>query len=338
MDADKNITATFSEIPIPQFTLTVSVVGQGSVEVNGTAYSAPITVDESTVLSLEAMATAGWQFDGWSGDLVSSNATESITMDADKNITATFSEIPIPQFTLTVSVVGQGSVEVNGTAYTAPITVDEGTVLSLEALATAGWQFDGWSGDLVSSNATESITMDADKNITATFSEIPIPQFTLTVSVVGQGSVEVNGTAYTAPITVDEGTVLNLEALAEDTWSFEYWTINGVEETSNPIDITMDQNIDVISYFEDLTIGINENPLSKIQIFPNPFRNQIVINNMESIERAVISSVIGVIVKDIITNSEASIYIPTDDLAKGLYLITLYDISGQILVKKLIKN
>jgi uncharacterized repeat protein (TIGR02543 family) len=253
MDADKNITATFSEIPIPQFTLTVSVVGQGSVEVNGTAYSAPITVDESTVLSLEAMAAAGWQFDGWSGDLVSSNATESITMDADKNITATFSEIPIPQFTLTVSVVGQGSVEVNGTAYAAPITVDEGTVLSLEALAAAGWQFDGWSGDLVSSNVTESITMDADKNITATFSEIPVDQFTLTVSVVGQGSVEVNGIIYTAPITVDEGTVLSLEALASAGWQFDGWSGDLVSSNANE-SITMDADKNITANFSEIPI------------------------------------------------------------------------------------
>ncbi|HER23709.1 MAG TPA: leucine-rich repeat domain-containing protein [Candidatus Atribacteria bacterium] len=79
-------------------------------------------------------------------------------------------EEPTTQYTLTVNIVGNGSVEVNDVLYTVPVTVDEGTVLGLEAIADSGWQFDGWTGDLVSSNATESITMNGNKAITANFS------------------------------------------------------------------------------------------------------------------------------------------------------------------------
>jgi uncharacterized repeat protein (TIGR02543 family) len=79
-------------------------------------------------------------------------------------------EEPTTQYTLTVNIVGNGSVEVNDVLYTVPVTVDEGTVLGLEAIADSGWQFDGWTGDLVSSNATESITMNGNKAVTANFS------------------------------------------------------------------------------------------------------------------------------------------------------------------------
>jgi hypothetical protein len=156
--------------------------------------------------------------------------------------------------------------------------------------------------------------------------------------VVGQGSVEVNGTAYTVPLTVDEGTLLNLEAFAENNWSFEFWAINGEEEILNPLEILMDQNLEVTAQFKDLTIGINENQLSKIQVFPNPFRNQLTIRNIENIERVVISNVVGISVKDIRLNNEAIHTISTDDLAKGVYLITLFHSSGQRLVRKLIKD
>ena len=81
-------------------------------------------------------------------------------------------EEPTTQYTLTVNIVDNGSVEVDDVLYTVPVTVDEGTVLDLEAIADSGWQFDGWTGDLVSGNATESITMNANKTVTATFEEL----------------------------------------------------------------------------------------------------------------------------------------------------------------------
>jgi uncharacterized repeat protein (TIGR02543 family) len=220
MTADITATAYFVETSATQFTLTISVQGEGSTipPVGDNIYN------EGAEVNLSAIPATGWQFDGWSGDLVSTEATESITMDADKAITATFIEIPVPQYTLTISIVGNGTVDVEGDAYTVPITVDEGTMLDLEAIADAGWQFDGWSGDLISTDAIESITLNADKAITATFTLIPIPQYTLTISIVGNGSVEVEGDIYTVPITVDEGTVLDLEAIADAGWQFEGWT------------------------------------------------------------------------------------------------------------------
>ena len=149
-------------------TLTVTIVGDGSVTVDGTSYTDPVTVDEGTSLALVATPASGWQFDGWSGDASAS----PVIMDADKSVTATFSEISTPQYTLTVTVVGDGgSVEVDGNIYTVPVTVDEDTVLELEALADEGWQFDGWTVDASGTNSTTSVTMDADKEVTATFKE-----------------------------------------------------------------------------------------------------------------------------------------------------------------------
>jgi len=252
MNADKAVTATFSEITIPQFTLTITIIGNGSVEVDGEPYTVPVVVDEGTMLDLEAIAATGWQFDGWSGDLVSTDASESITMDADKTITATFSEVTTPQFTLTITIVGNGSVEVDGDTYTMPITVDEGTVLDLEAIATEGWQFDGWTGDLVSNNANESITMNADKAVNATFSEITIPQFTLTITIVGSGTVEVDGDVYTAPIIVDEGTVLDLEAIANEGWQFESWTGEVAEALEATTTITMNADKAITATFSEI--------------------------------------------------------------------------------------
>ena len=180
MDSAKIVTANFRLIP-PQFSLTVSTVGQGSVSPAGGSF------DEGTAVSLTATPAAGWQFDGWSGDLTGSVNPSSLTMDANKSVTATFSEVVVPQFTLTVSTVGQGSVSPVGGSF------DEGTVVSLTATPAAGWQFDGWSGDLTGSVNPSSLAMDANKSVTATFSEVVLgTEDILTANNFGGDKIEVN--------------------------------------------------------------------------------------------------------------------------------------------------
>lgn len=67
---------------------------------------------------------------------------------------------------LTTDVVGSGTVlrSPNAAAYPA------GTVVSLTAQPTAGWRFDGWSRDVVSTAPTVEVAMDAARSILATFS------------------------------------------------------------------------------------------------------------------------------------------------------------------------
>ena len=147
-----------------QFTLTTNVVGNGSITLDppGGTYC------EGTVVTLTAAADAGWQFDGWSGDLSGTQNPTTITMGSNKSVTATFSQIPVQQYTLTVNTVGQGSVTLNppGGVY------NEGTVVTLTAVPDSGWQFDNWSGDLSGSTNPANITMNANKTVTANFSEV----------------------------------------------------------------------------------------------------------------------------------------------------------------------
>ncbi|MDY8137363.1 InlB B-repeat-containing protein [Aquimarina sp. 2201CG5-10] len=67
-------------------------------------------------------------------------------------------------YTLTTNTVGQGTVSGGGT-YT------EGSTVAVTATPASGWEFDGWSGSLSGSNNPTNITMNTNKNVTATFSE-----------------------------------------------------------------------------------------------------------------------------------------------------------------------
>ena len=69
------------------------------------------------------------------------------------------------QYTLTVNAVGSGSVALNpaGGVY------DAGTVVTLTATPGAGYQFNGWSGEVSGAANPATIAMDGNKNVTATF-------------------------------------------------------------------------------------------------------------------------------------------------------------------------
>jgi len=171
IDADKTVTANFSEIP-PEtviVTLTMAVNGSGSTTpAVGTHQYA-----ENEVINITATAASGWQFDGWTDNVANSgSASTAVTMDVDKTVTANFSEIPPEIVTVTLTMT------VNGSGSTTPVVgtheYHEGDVVDIIATAASGWEFDGWTGDVADpDSATTTVTMDADKTITANFSESP---------------------------------------------------------------------------------------------------------------------------------------------------------------------
>ena len=77
-------------------------------------------------------------------------------------ITATDAQI---QYTLTVNIVGEGSV----TLEPAGDTYDAGTEVQLTPVPNAGWAFHGWSDDLSGYCNPATLVMNADKTTTATF-------------------------------------------------------------------------------------------------------------------------------------------------------------------------
>jgi hypothetical protein len=153
------------DTPPAMFDLTVTVQGTGSVALNPSGG----TYQEGTVVTLTASAGSGYEFGGWSQDLSGSSNPNTISMDADQDVTATFTLIPPGQYTLDVTVSGSGSVDLDpaGGVY------DEGTTVTVTPNAAPGFEFVGWSGDLSGSTVPETLDMDADRDVTAIFAELP---------------------------------------------------------------------------------------------------------------------------------------------------------------------
>lgn len=155
-----NMTITAIFAYVAQYRLTVSVEGCcGSASPSGGLY------DSGQEITLIARAWSGYELKGWSGDATGTSKYLTITMDSDKNIVATFGAIVPVQYTLTISVVGAGSVSPSGGTYNA------GQEETLIARPNPGNEFVGWSGDASGSNARLPVVMDSDKTITATFRE-----------------------------------------------------------------------------------------------------------------------------------------------------------------------
>ncbi len=161
MDGNKGVTATFSEIPLQEYSLSATTSGSGSVTFNpaGGVYPA------DTQVQVTAAPASGWQFDGWSGNLSGSANPATVAMNANKNVTANFSEATVEEFTLSAMVTGSGSVTLNpaGGTYLA------GTQVQLTADAASGWQLDSWGGDLSGNSVTQTLTMNSNKSVTASF-------------------------------------------------------------------------------------------------------------------------------------------------------------------------
>ena len=120
-------------------------------------------------------------------------------------------------WTLTISnsYTARGSVKVDGETYTAPIEdITDGETKTLQAYPAAGYDFDSWSGDLVSEDNPDTISMDDDKTVavnwdskTPTITSIS-PAFarryqTLIVTITGRDFQSGAGVSFGGGVTVN---------------------------------------------------------------------------------------------------------------------------------------
>src|SRR5512139_284613 len=171
-------------------------------------------------------------------------------MDGNKVVTPTFTENPPVTYSLTVNVVGSGSVA----RVPDQVSYVSGSVVSLTATPVAGWSFSGWSGDLIGSVNPASVTMDGNKVVTATFTENPPVTYSLTVSVVGSGSV----VRVPDQVSYVSGSVVSLTATPVAGWTFSGWS-GDLTGSVNPATLVIDANPSVTATFtqDAYTLTVN---------------------------------------------------------------------------------
>ena len=92
MSSNQAVSAAFTSIPSDHESLSVHLDGSGSV--TGSEINCPTACNQeyaySTVVSLAASPSSGYQFAGWYGSCTSTSTTCSVTMDKTQSVTARF--------------------------------------------------------------------------------------------------------------------------------------------------------------------------------------------------------------------------------------------------------
>jgi hypothetical protein len=119
-----------------------------------------------------------WNGSAWS-NLTTGTLTATSTQVTGLSAATAGTEFAVgnlPAFTLTVNVVG------GGTVTKTPDLPDysSGASVQLEALPGAGWAFSAWSGDLTGSTNPANLLMNANKTVTSTFLDVAPPSVAVT--------------------------------------------------------------------------------------------------------------------------------------------------------------
>jgi hypothetical protein len=145
-------------------TLTYTAGANGTI--SGTTPQAILSYGANGTL-VTAVADVGYHFVKWSDNNSTTAARTDTDVQGDITTTASFA---INTYTLTVNKTGNGTVVSDPTPVAGKY--DHGTVVTLTVTPDAGWHFESWTGATPVSGepAKATVTMDADKAVTATFS------------------------------------------------------------------------------------------------------------------------------------------------------------------------
>jgi len=116
-------------------------------------------------VTIRALGDSGYGLQNWTGHFTGTQ--NPIVFDVTKNVTVGATFVTAPPPTLTVDLVGQGTVDIQPkkSQYL------YGEIVTLTPRPAAGYLFAGWSGGYSGSDNPATIVMDGSKTITASFIE-----------------------------------------------------------------------------------------------------------------------------------------------------------------------
>ncbi|MDP1858928.1 MAG: InlB B-repeat-containing protein [Gemmatimonadaceae bacterium] len=231
MTANRTLVANFTSIT-HQIT-TSSSPGNGGSTSGGGTYNAGANV------TVTANPASGWQFVNWTenGSQVSANASYSFSASANRTLVANFTS---PTCTLTLQQTTGGTLGVTSGSLTGTC----GRQVSVQAAATSGYSFTGWSDGTPATTNPYTITLSTDKTLSGTFVVIPAT-CTLTLSASSGGvAAYLNGTTATGAC----GRSVTLQASANSGFIFAGWS-DGTQANVNPNTLVLTRDLSLQALF-----------------------------------------------------------------------------------------
>ena len=221
--SDTTLVAYFEQIPTYMVSLTVNPTSAGLV------YGAR-SYQENTYASLSATPYSGYRFVRWSDGVTSESRI--IYVISDISIVAEFELIPRYTVSLTSSPSEGGLLSGAG-------TYNENTDVTISATPNIGYRFVRWSDGSIEN--TRLIIISSDTSFVAYFEEVN-HTVSLTAYPSNAGSVSGAGT-YAA------NTTASIEAIPNNGYRFTQWSDGN---TDNPRSITVNNDISLVAYFEQI--------------------------------------------------------------------------------------
>jgi len=175
---NENMTVKAYFVPtIEKREVTVNTIGIGHVDVvEYSDYDVEGYYEGDSLVFTPMPDSTTWEFAYWvdaNGDSLTNVTPLSYVVTVDTVFTALFRST-LPQVAFNLTVEGLGDVSVSPKPVEGFETYDQGTVLTLIAKELIGWEFASWSGGVTDTKDTVTVTLNADTDVTATFTEIAV--------------------------------------------------------------------------------------------------------------------------------------------------------------------
>jgi uncharacterized repeat protein (TIGR02543 family) len=243
------------------FALTLSGTGNGSGSItspsgincasaagstSGTCFYNLVSIAAVTITATPA---TGNTFTGWSGACSGTSTTCTLTMDAAKNVTATFTQN-------TYAITTSASPSAGGTVICTANPVNYNGTSTCTATPAAGYSFSAWSGDCTGATCVLNNVVST-KNVTASFTQN-------TYAITTSASPVAGGTASCAPNPVNHGSSSTCTATPATGYNFTGWSGDCTGSAScAPSNITAPTSV-TATFLADSTTRLTASPGSPL--------------------------------------------------------------------------
>jgi hypothetical protein len=207
----------------------------------------------------------------------------------------------------------------------ATASIEAGASVTVKATPDATYDFVDWTDaeGFVFDEAEYTFTLLADVVLKANFA-LTTYEITFVVKYINE---------------LIEGAVILFDGVALDGYiahnvlpGIHNYTVSkeGYEEKSGEINVVADEEITI----ELIPLGISTNTLSAVNLYPNPFKDEIYVSSPELVKNIQIMSPIGQLLKHEVSNKTIS----TCELSSGIYFVVIEGYNGDKLIYKMIKK
>ncbi len=196
------------------------------------------TFNSGSSVTVTATANAGYSFVNWTegANAVSTSASYAFTLSANRTLVANFTAIPYTVVTSSAPAAG-GTTSGGG-------TFNSGSSVTVTATANTGYAFVNWTegANAVSTSASYTFTLSANRTLVANFTAIPYTVVTSSAPAAG-GTTSGGG-------TFNSGSSVTVTATANSNYAFVNWTegANAVS-TSASYTFTISANRTLVANF-----------------------------------------------------------------------------------------